>query len=46
LFLAQKLGMTRARLRAEMSAEEFLAWSMYYARLAQKQELEMLKAKG
>lgn len=38
--------MTVARLREEMSAEEFLRWGMYYARIAQQQELEMLKAKG
>lgn len=45
-YLAQKLGMTVARLRAEMSAEEFMRWSVYYGRLAQKQELEMAKAKA
>jgi hypothetical protein len=44
LFLAQKLGMTRARLREEMSADEFLRWQMYYARKAQREELERLKA--
>lgn len=46
LFLAQKLGMTRDRLRTEMSNEEFLHWSVYYARKAQREELETLKAKG
>jgi hypothetical protein len=46
LFLAQKLGMTRERLRQEMSAAEFLDWQMYYARKAQQEELEMAKAKG
>jgi len=27
-----------------MPAEEFLAWQMYYARKAQREELERLKA--
>jgi len=35
-----------ARLRVEMSAAEFLRWQMYYARKAQREELEMLKARG
>lgn len=38
--------MTVARLRAEMPALEFVGWSMYYARKAQREELEALKAKG
>ena len=38
-FLAAKLGMTRARLLAEMSALEFVHWSMYYAREAQRKQL-------
>lgn len=45
LFLAQKLGMTRARLREEMSAEEFVYWGVFYARKAQREELEMKKAR-
>jgi hypothetical protein len=45
-FLAQKLGMTVARLRVELSNEEFTYWGTYYARKAQRQELETLKAKG
>jgi len=44
-FLAQKLSMTVATLR-QMPAAEFLGWQMYYARKAQRDELEMLKAKG
>lgn len=36
--------MTVACLREEMSAEEFLRWSMYYARMAQQAELERLMA--
>ncbi len=35
--------MTVARLRAEMSNDEFVRWSIYYARKAQRQELESLK---
>lgn len=40
-FLAQKLGMTVARMRAEMPAEEFLGWDVYYRRKAQRDELAM-----
>jgi hypothetical protein len=35
--------MTVARLRDEMSNEEFVRWEVYYARIAQRQELERLK---
>lgn len=38
--------MTVARLRAEMPNGEFVGWQMYYARKAQREELEALKAKG
>lgn len=38
-YLSVKLGMTVGRLRAEMSQDEFLRWQIYYARLAQEQEL-------
>jgi hypothetical protein len=41
--LAQKLGKTVGQLRAEMSSDEFLHWGIYYARMAQEQELERLK---
>lgn len=44
LFLAQKLGMTRARLREEMSADEFVHWSVFYARKAQREELARKEA--
>ena len=37
--LAEKLGMTVAQLRAEMSNAEFLAWSVYLGRRAQRDEL-------
>lgn len=38
--------MTVARLRAEMSNEEWTYWSVYYARKAQRQQLEQLVAQG
>lgn len=44
-FLAQKLSRTVAEMR-EMSNEEFVYWGMYYARIAQREELEALKAKS
>ncbi len=33
-------------MRAEMSNREFVYWSRYYARKAQAEELERLKAGG
>lgn len=44
--LAQKLGRTVAELRATMSAEEFMRWTVFYDRKAQIEELERLKAGG
>lgn len=38
-YLAEKLGMTVARLRREMTTQEFMAWGVYYGRKAQKREL-------
>lgn len=38
--------MTVARMRAEMSGDEYVHWSMYYARKAQRQQLEYLMAQG
>ena len=35
-----------AELEAEMSNAEYVAWWVYYARQAQRQELELLKLKG
>lgn len=43
-FLAAELGMTVARLRAEMSNGEYVYWTRYYGRKAQREELERLKA--
>jgi hypothetical protein len=34
--------MTVAQLRAGMGNDEFLRWQMYYARIAQRAELERL----
>lgn len=45
-YLAQKLGMTVAQMRAGMSNGEFLYWTRFYARKAQAEELERLKAGG
>lgn len=42
-FLAQKLGTTVARLREEMPAEEYIGWSVYYGRKAQREELAMTR---
>jgi len=38
-FLAQKLGMTVSRLRAELDNSEFVYWTRYYARKQQREEL-------
>ena len=40
------MKMTVDQLRRDMSAEEFMRWSVYHGRRAQKQELAMLKAKA
>lgn len=45
-FLAQKLGMTVARLRAEVDNGEYVRWNRYYARKAQAQELARAMAGG
>lgn len=37
--LAEKLGMTVARMRREMSQAEFMHWGIYYGRKAQRIEL-------
>ena len=38
--------MTVTALRAELSQAEYVRWSVYYGRQAQRAELERLKAKG
>lgn len=43
-FLAQKLSMTVAAMRKQMSGEEFTGWGMYYSRKAQRAELANLRS--
>ncbi|MDG4762427.1 hypothetical protein [Micromonospora sp. WMMD710] len=38
--------MTVARMRAEMSNDEYVHWSIYYARKAQRRQLQELMAQG
>jgi len=38
-FLAQKLSMTVAAMRHNISNAEYVSWSIYFARIAQRQEL-------
>jgi hypothetical protein len=44
-FLAQELGMTVARMRVEMGGDEYTRWCVYWARKAQREELELAKVK-
>lgn len=43
-YLALKLGRTVAELRRSLSQEEWMRWTVYYGRLAQREELARLKA--
>lgn len=45
-YLAVKLGKTVRQLRHEMDQGEFVRWSMYYARIAQQQEMRSKLEKG
>lgn len=45
-YLAEKLRMPVAEMRHRLSAEEYMAWGIYYGRRAQAQELARLKAGG
>jgi hypothetical protein len=46
-FLCSKLGgMTVEEMRERMSNEEFVRWSVYFGRKAQREELAMKQAKG
>ncbi|HKY77450.1 MAG TPA: hypothetical protein VJS45_14980 [Acidimicrobiia bacterium] len=38
-FVAEQLGMTVADLRARMDQAEFVRWTIYYARRAQRREV-------
>jgi hypothetical protein len=42
--LAQKLSRTVDELRHSISNAEYVEWGVYYARIAQRQELENLMA--
>lgn len=44
-YLAEKLGMTVSRLRQEMSSFEFMQWGVYFGRKAQRQEMEVKRAR-
>ena len=44
-FIAEKLGMTLADLRASMSLEELLAWSAYLSVKADREEKEMERSR-
>lgn len=44
--LAEILGMTVAQIRHEMSSREFMEWSVYLGRRAQKQQLAQMTAKS
>lgn len=43
--MAEKLGRTVAELRASLTSHEWILWTRYYARLAQREELKNLEAK-
>lgn len=45
-YLAEKLGRTVEELRLSLSADEFLRWSIYYAKKAQTQQLERMRNAG
>lgn len=46
-YLVERLGWrSLAEMRRGISAAEWLSWSVYYARKAQRQELEIAKARG
>ena len=39
-FIAEQLGMSVARLRSELSSDEFVRWQVYFGRKAQRRELD------
>ncbi len=45
-YLAEKLHMTVARLRQEMSSAEYMRWSVYFGRKAQREQLASMRARG
>lgn len=46
MYLADRLNRTVDELRATMSQAEFVRWFVYHGRIAQRRELERLKAGG
>jgi hypothetical protein len=45
-YLAGKLGMLVADLRQRIGQLEYMHWQIYYGRKAQREELELAKARG
>ncbi len=43
-YLAERLHMTVDQLRRRMSQREFMQWSVYFGRKAQRQEMEAIRA--
>lgn len=39
-FIAEQLSMTVARLRSELTSDEFVRWQVYFGRKAQRRELD------
>ncbi|WP_027934565.1 hypothetical protein [Amycolatopsis thermoflava] len=44
-YLADRLGRTVAELRESLSQDEYVAWTVYFGRKAQRQELAMKSVK-
>lgn len=42
-FLAEKLGMSVARMREEISGAEYVRWQVYYGRQVQRREIAAKK---
>lgn len=45
MFLAQKLSRTVDELRESLSNAEYVRWSVFYGRKAQRQQMAMQRAK-
>lgn len=45
-YLAEHLGMTVARMRREMPNDEYVGWAVYYGRKAQRQQMEVERARS
>lgn len=44
-YLAEKLRMPVAEMRRRLSAEEYMAWGIYYGRRAQAQQMAAMRAR-